>query len=109
MLALREAQLPTVVTRPSDAELKTLSRTNAALARTQKSRLEDGSLKAELLDDGPPFDPFLAELEAPGGDIEHRKVGGLGIGLVKATMNRISYRREGGFNCVNIEMKVTTT
>lgn len=33
MLALREAQLPTVVTRPSDAELKTLSRSNAALAR----------------------------------------------------------------------------
>jgi anti-sigma regulatory factor (Ser/Thr protein kinase) len=69
----------------------------------------DGMLKAELLDDGPPFDPFLAELEAPGGDIEHRKVGGLGIGLVKATMNRIGYRRDGGFNRVTIEMNVTTT
>ena len=39
----------------------------------------DGLLKAELLDDGPPFNPFLAEVEAPDGDIEHRRIGGLGI------------------------------
>lgn len=69
----------------------------------------DGVLKAELIDDGPPFDPFLAEVEAPGGDIEHRRVGGLGISLVKASMDRTGYRRDGGFNRVNMEMKLTTT
>jgi anti-sigma regulatory factor (Ser/Thr protein kinase) len=66
----------------------------------------DGILRAELTDDGPPFDPFRAELEEPHGEIESRKVGGLGINLVKASMDRIRYERSGGFNCVNMEMKL---
>ena len=69
----------------------------------------DGLLKAELLDDGPPFNPFLAEVEAPDGDIEHRRIGGLGINLVKISMDRTGYSRDGGFNRVDMEMKLTTT
>lgn len=67
---------------------------------------QDDVLSAELVDDGPPFDPFGAELEAPSGDIEHRKVGGLGIALVKSSMDRLRYRRDGRFNRVNVEMKL---
>lgn len=66
----------------------------------------DGVLSAELIDDGPPFDPFKADIEAPAGDIEHRRVGGLGIALVKSAMDRLGYRRDGGFNRVNVEMKL---
>lgn len=66
----------------------------------------DGVLSAELIDDGPPFDPFKAEIEAPAGDIEHRRIGGLGIALVKSAMDRLGYRRDGGFNRVNVEMKL---
>jgi serine/threonine-protein kinase RsbW len=66
----------------------------------------DGLLSAELIDDGPPFDPLLAEVEEPDGDIEERKVGGLGLALVKSFMDRICYRRDGGFNRVNMEMKL---
>ena len=47
-----------------------------------------------------------AEVEAPTGDIEHRRIGGLGITLVKASMDRLGYRRDGGFNRVNMEMKL---
>ena len=66
----------------------------------------DGALKAELIDNGPPFDPLQAEIEAPAGDIEQRRVGGLGIALVKASMDRLGYRRDGGFNRLNMEMKL---
>jgi serine/threonine-protein kinase RsbW len=68
----------------------------------------DGALSAELMDNGPPFDPFAAEVEAPTGDIEHRRIGGLGIALVKNAMDRFGYKRDGGFNRVNVEMKLKT-
>jgi serine/threonine-protein kinase RsbW len=66
----------------------------------------DGMLRAELIDNGPPFDPLQAEIEGPTGDIEQRSVGGLGLTLVKASMDRLGYRRDGGFNRVNMEMNL---
>jgi serine/threonine-protein kinase RsbW len=66
----------------------------------------DGVLRAELIDDGPPFDPFQATIELPSGDIEHRKIGGLGISIVKASMDSLGYRHDGRFNRVNMEMKL---
>lgn len=66
----------------------------------------DGVLSAELIDDGPPFDPLEADIEAPSGDIEERRIGGLGIALVKASMDRLGYRRDGGFNRLNMEMNL---
>jgi serine/threonine-protein kinase RsbW len=64
----------------------------------------DSILSAELVDDGPPFDPLLAEIEEPHGDIASRKVGGLGVSIVKASVDQIRYERIGGFNCVNMEI-----
>lgn len=66
----------------------------------------NGKLSAELVDDGPPFDPLAAETEMPEGDIEHRQVGGLGLTLVKSFMDRLDYRRVGGFNRLHMEMKL---
>ena len=66
----------------------------------------DGALHAELADNGPAFDPFVSDVEAPSGPVEERKVGGLGITLVKAMMDRLEYRRDGGFNRLNMEMKI---
>ena len=66
----------------------------------------DGALKAELIDDGPPFDPFQADVELPSGDIEQRKIGGLGISIVKASMDSLGYRHDGRFNRVNMEMRL---
>jgi anti-sigma regulatory factor (Ser/Thr protein kinase) len=68
----------------------------------------NGVLSAELVDDGPPFDPFAAELEAPTGDIEDRRIGGLGIELVRNVMDEFGYKRDGGFNRVIVEMKLKT-
>lgn len=66
----------------------------------------DGMLRAELVDDGPPFDPLTAEATPPDGDIETREIGGLGLTLVKTFMDRLDYRRVDGFNRLHMEMKL---
>lgn len=65
---------------------------------------DGGVLRAVLRDDGPPFDPFSAEIVLPEGSIEERRIGGLGITLVRKIMDRLDYRREDGFNRVDMEM-----
>ena len=65
-----------------------------------------GALKAELADNGPPFDPLSIATEVPTGDVEQRRVGGLGLALVKSVMDRLDYRRDDGFNRVTMEMKL---
>ena len=60
---------------------------------------EADTLTIEVVDDGRPFDPLndvpTPDLEAT---VEERKVGGLGIHLVKTMMDQIDYRREQGRN-----------
>lgn len=67
---------------------------------------DHGVLRAELQDDGLPFDPLTAEIELPDGDIEDRKIGGLGVTLVRKIMDRLDYRREDGFNRLKMEMNL---
>ena len=66
----------------------------------------DGVLHAELADNGPPFDPLAADAKPPGGDIETREVGGLGLTIVKSFMDRLDYRRVDGLNRLTMEMNV---
>lgn len=72
-------------------------------------RLEtDGlELRAEVEDDADAFDPF-AEAPSPdlGGDLESRRVGGLGIFLVGKMMDRASHRREGGRNLTLLAKRI---
>ena len=60
---------------------------------------EADSLTIEVVDSGRPFDPLhdasIPDLEA---SVEERKVGGLGIHLVRTMMDQVNYRREQGRN-----------
>lgn len=61
---------------------------------------EDGDrVTIEISDDGGAFDPLN---DAPEPDVdaalEERRIGGLGIHLVRTLTNDLSYRREGGRN-----------
>ena len=60
---------------------------------------EPDSLTIEIVDGGKPFDP-LNDAPAPDTDaaIEDRRVGGLGIHLVRTMMDQTHYRREDGTN-----------
>lgn len=61
-------------------------------------------LRAELADDGRPFDPLT---QAPDPDLdaelEDRAVGGLGVHLVKQLMERVEYGYRDGHNRLTIE------
>ncbi len=68
--------------------------------------LADGNVTATVVDEGRPFDPHDApqpNLDAP---IEERTAGGLGIHLVKATMDEVAYRRDGNRNVVTMKASV---
>jgi sigma-B regulation protein RsbU (phosphoserine phosphatase) len=65
--------------------------------------MELGELKAEVEDDGQPFNP----LDAPEVDttkpLEARTIGGLGIHLVRKLMDRVEYRRQEGKNLLVVK------
>lgn len=61
-------------------------------------RLADGLLTIRLEDDATPFNPVEAgqpDLECP---VEDRRIGGLGIHLVKKIMDQVEYERKEGKN-----------
>ena len=65
-------------------------------------RLEGGVLAIELADDARPYDPTVVpspDIDAP---IEERPIGGLGIHIVRETMDGFSYRRAEGRNIVTL-------
>ncbi len=65
------------------------------------------TLTVEIHDDGIPFNP----LERPEPDltqgVEERPIGGLGIHLVRKTMDAVDYRREGNYNILTIKKNIT--
>ena len=62
------------------------------------------TIRLQLKDDGHPFDP----LQTPAPDIhvplDQRKVGGLGLHLVRETVSHIAYRRENGANILEMDI-----
>jgi len=67
-----------------------------------KVTVDDRTVTASVEDDGLEFDPREApvpDLDLP---IEMRKPGGLGMHLVRATMDSVEYRREDGRNILTI-------
>ena len=76
---------------------------------TIRVRLEaDGlGIRAEVEDDATAFDPF-ADAPAPdlGNDIAARRIGGLGVFLVKEMMDSATYQRTDGRNLVRLAKAV---
>jgi anti-sigma regulatory factor (Ser/Thr protein kinase) len=68
--------------------------------------LVSGILILQIIDDGKEFDP--THLPEPNLDIplEERKIGGLGIHLVRNYVDSMEYKREDGQNVLTIKKKV---
>ena len=66
------------------------------------------SLVIEIMDEGRPFDP-LSDAPTPDldGPVEDRRVGGLGIHLVRTMMDEMQYRREQGKNRLTLVTRKT--
>ena len=64
---------------------------------------QDGDhIELELADDGDPFDPFTAPAPDLTGSVEERRIGGLGIHLVRTFASRFAYERAHGRNVVTL-------
>jgi anti-sigma regulatory factor (Ser/Thr protein kinase) len=66
---------------------------------------DNGRFIIEIVDSGIPFD--MTALPAPDltSSIEKRKIGGLGIFLIKKMVDEVKYRREGSFNILDLTVK----
>ena len=68
--------------------------------------IQNRELAISVLDDGVPFNP----LEVPPPDLtaslEDRKIGGLGVYLVRTAMDEIAYERKGKQNCLSMKKKL---
>lgn len=57
---------------------------------------------ATIEDNGIPFDPTAAAAADPGGELDERPIGGLGLHLVRRSIDRMHYRRDGELNVLTI-------
>ena len=69
-------------------------------------KTEGGSAEIVFRDRGDPFDPLAKADPDVTLSAEERQIGGLGIYMVKKTMNEVLYRREGGENVLTIRKKL---
>jgi anti-sigma regulatory factor (Ser/Thr protein kinase) len=62
--------------------------------------LTAASLEAAISDDGVAFDPFALATPDLDDELEERRIGGLGIHLVRSMMDEVAYRRDHNLNVV---------
>ena len=67
---------------------------------------EQKKLKIEFTDSGIPFDPTKLKEPNIGDPIEKRKIGGLGVFMVKKMMDSVEYRYEFGQNNLTLTKHV---
>ena len=73
---------------------------------TIEARADDTSLSFVIRDNGIPFDPTKTTEPDLNADLDHRKVGGLGIFLVTHLMDSVEYERSGGENILTLRKTI---
>lgn len=63
-------------------------------------------VQACIEDNGMPFDPTAAARVEPAGAVDDRPIGGLGLHLVRRSIDRMDYRRDGERNLLTIAKRV---
>ncbi|MDI9569341.1 MAG: ATP-binding protein [Pseudomonadota bacterium] len=66
----------------------------------------ENTLEIRIQDRGTPFDIFSVQEPDLDADIEERRIGGLGIFLVRRLMDRVEYRRDGDRNILSLFAKL---
>lgn len=67
---------------------------------------EKDELKIQLIDDGKEFNPLEKEEVKLDQDLDERKIGGLGIHIVKEKTDEIKYKRESNKNILMLKKKL---
>jgi serine/threonine-protein kinase RsbW len=68
--------------------------------------LGDGALTLTVEDDGPAFDPLAVAAPDVTASLDERRVGGLGVFLVRRMMDSVSYHRVGTRNQLRMTKQV---
>ena len=71
-----------------------------------EARLRNRVLTLVLTDSGKAFDPTAVESPDTTLDIDERPIGGLGIFLVRQTMDDVQYRRRDGKNILTLKKRL---
>jgi phosphoserine phosphatase RsbU/P len=67
--------------------------------------VQPGEVKAEVEDDGQPFNPLEAPEPDTAQSLQERTIGGLGIHLVRKLMDNLEYKRQGDRNLLTMKKK----
>ena len=67
---------------------------------------EGDCIVVTVVDEGAPFDPTTIPPPDLSTDLEHRKIGGLGIYFAKKVMDSVTYKREEGLNVLTMAKKI---
>ncbi|MBI3232785.1 MAG: ATP-binding protein [Bacteroidetes bacterium] len=70
--------------------------------------LSDEEIAVKITDDGIPFNPLEQEDADTTLSIDEREIGGLGIHLVKKTMNSMEYQRSGNKNVLTLKKSIAS-
>ncbi|MBP1928385.1 serine/threonine-protein kinase RsbW [Methanolinea mesophila] len=62
------------------------------------SCVRNHQVEVTISDRGVPFDPLTVPPPDIAADVDHRKIGGLGIHLIRSMTDQVSYRYQGGTN-----------
>ncbi|HEY2805679.1 MAG TPA: ATP-binding protein [Gemmatimonadales bacterium] len=73
---------------------------------TVEAELREGQLSVTLTDDGSAFDPWGHTTPDTTGSLDMRRIGGLGIHLVKQMMDEVGYRRAADRNIVTLTKRI---
>jgi serine/threonine-protein kinase RsbW len=65
-----------------------------------------GLARVEVEDDGREFNPLTLSAVDTTAALEQRKIGGLGVHLVRRLVDSVEYRREGGRNILTMTRRV---
>lgn len=76
------------------------------LAVIKVEEINDRELEIVLRDNGKPFDPLRREDPDVTLDPDKRRIGGLGIYLVKKTMDEVTYHFENDQNVLTLRKKI---
>jgi serine/threonine-protein kinase RsbW len=66
----------------------------------------DGAVLATITDDGKEYNPLARQDPDVDAPLEERRIGGLGVLLVKKLMDEVTYARDGGRNVLAMRKQV---
>ena len=87
----------------ADQIFSNIARYSGAAVAQVDCELMDGRIVVHFIDDGNPYDPTLQKQPDITLSAEERELGGLGIFIVKESMDRVSYAYVDGRNILTIE------